>query len=431
MQDILSFIKDGANTLIKLPELINKDARGNERIWNITIIVYDIEPDICKNLIIERIEFDGVVEYYTVSGIKSGKHIVSERTKVESGKNKNRSNYTTKLTQAIMDINSLYNSKIKHGYNAEGGTKNQIPFAMALTNVSINDKRIKFPVISQPKMDGIMIMLTHDDHIFTRRHQEVVSLPYLLPEIQLLKLALLPLKRWYVLGELYEKQYKLQTLAGIVRSSEFDGVIKLNVFDMFDLDHVDMPFSKRLEYMSNIKSDYVVVIQFNIINTIDELAIEFNKQVNAGYEGIVIRRPDSSHEFCFDREIRSLNSLKLKERHDDEWPIVNYTCGQSGKDAGAVIFICAETDDGVKKRTSCLLPINERLTFNVVPNMSLDARKLLYNKFNEGIFKHYYMAEYTINYSDLSANGLPLQPKGKTFKDLDIEAMTQRLLNDK
>jgi ATP-dependent DNA ligase len=142
------------------------------------------------------------------------------------------------------------------------------------------------------------------------------------------------------------------------------------------------------------------------------------------YEGAVIRNLHGPYEFGIDKEKRSYQALKWKPRPDAEWPVIRFKDGV-GKEKGQVIWICAENEDGVKRRTGEVLPLEERKTFAVTPNMPIDVRKHIFKKISVDDFfeKNIKGQLYTISYSILSKDFLPQQPKGMRFRDQKINQL--------
>jgi ATP-dependent DNA ligase len=151
----------------------------------------------------------------------------------------------------------------------------------------------------------------------------------------------------------------------------------------------------------------VETILANNKNEVDEI---FNKVVNEGYEGCILRNIDSSYLGNATKtgsNTRSKNVIKLKAKFTDEFEVINFTEGKKGKAKGAIIWIC-KTNDGSK--------------FNITPkNMTDIERKNLYDECskNNTFEKKYKGLLLTVEYEELSKKGIPQRAKGLTFRNYE------------
>ena len=133
------------------------------------------------------IEIEGN-QYRTRSGQVDGAITITEWTTAE-GKNISRSNETSPEEQAVLEAKAKYQKQIDRGYSAK--------IAMAKEERKIQDsvspmlakdfkdrkKYITFPVLSQPKYDGIRCVLSKDwcrsrngkDHVAVDHIREIAK----------------------------------------------------------------------------------------------------------------------------------------------------------------------------------------------------------------------------------------------------------------
>lgn len=421
--------------------------------------------------------------YWTVSGLEGTENpIVSALTFVTIGKgwranNTRASNYTTVLTQAIFDAKSMHEAKIKDGMQldksllhgakvinmkqmiARPQTTPGIPqwrvFGMAVHDFNKHKKRITYPCYVDPKYDGTMfIMVAHPDlpakpltiirdgapkkviahfDAYSRGRKNVESQDHIVIELYP------TLKKYpglHIVGELWRKGMSLQDISGATRrtadSSRGEAErLQLHVFDCFRIDQRDLHYDQRRDILDAIFDEFPDGMQYVVRvpskKCADEKAVMevYHKHLEDKLEGAVVRNEYALYEFGFDNEPRTYDTLKLKPRPDEEYPVVGFEDG-NGKESGAVKWICCENDKGVLERTGQLIPLPERYTFKVTPNQPTPLRKHIYSKISQdGYFKKYVYGK-LVTVSMLSRSEgklLPVQPKVLRFyeKDMDLK----------
>jgi ATP-dependent DNA ligase len=247
----------------------------------------------------------------------------------------------------------------------------------------------------------------------------------------------------HLVGELWKKGFGLQDISGSSRrqldSKIKEAAIKLdfNIFDCFYL-HEEQKFEDRQGILDDLFMDledhdkanntesHVKMIETFTVKNKEQLLAKYEEFLADNLEGGVIRNLDSIYEAGIDKEKRSYTTLKIKPRPDAEWPVVGFKDG-NGKEAGAVIWVCAENDEGVTNRLNLtqkdeLPPISERKQFSVTPNMDYETRQKIFEKLtNSKLFQEKIESQLlTINYSILSKDYLPQQPKAIRFREQSI-----------
>ena len=191
---------------------------------------------------------------------------------------------------------------------------------------------------------------------------------------------------------------------------------------------VNYPNKNNLDLFSDLENHtkgqaetYVKMIPMYTVKNKEQLLAKYEAFLEDKMEGAVIRNLDSPYEVGIDKEKRSYKTLKIKPRPDAEWPVVGYKDG-NGKESGAVIWICAENDEGVMSRLNEVIPLSDRKQFSVTPNMDYETRNLIFKKLTEdkNLFKKIEGELLTINYSILSNDYLPQQPKAIRFRKQEI-----------
>ena len=157
-------------------------------------------------------------------------------------------------------------------------------------------------------------------------------------------------------------------------------------------------------YITKNKILYIKKVNTCFANSLNVINKLYNKFLNNGYEGIVIRFPNGIYKTNITKSnIRSKEILKLKPNFSGEYKIVDFIEGK-GSNKGAIIFI---------------LQTKNNKYFNVVPNWSLSDRKKAYiNSLNnfDNLYKNKLL---TISYQDLSNDNIPLRAKGIAIRDYE------------
>lgn len=436
--------------------------------------------------------FSGV--YWTQSGVENTVNpIISEKTFINEGKymkngKPTSKSYTTPFTQAILDARSDFNFKIRKGSVLEKellnpigqivsiedlikqphrGSKPWRVFAMALhdVNKANNWRHIKYPCKIQPKLDGTMFIVVYHPKLpamelsnigdknetitvkmdsYSRGKEAYEGQDHIL-------LELYPVLKKYpglhITGELWKPGYGLQDISGSSRR-QLDSKIKtdaikldFNVFDCFYIDQPEQTFEEREAILDDIMTEldtlhatttnerHVKLIPSYIVENKEQLLEKYQLFLEEKMEGAVIRNMDSPYEVGIDKERRSYFTLKIKPRPDSEWPVYNFKDGK-GKESGAVIWICAENDEGVKQRlnTDKAPPLSERKHFSITPNLEYETRYKIFEKFSKDpkFFEEKIRGQLlTINYSILSKDFIPQQPKVLRFRDPKINKLLE------
>lgn len=475
-QDVIEFSNLGQiiNGILIMPTLWSLDNKGRYRYWIIYIsIEHNNETiDITDEYINRKSLPSGAYAvYWTESGVENTPNpIISAKTIIQKGKNEKNKNYTTPLTQAILDARSEFNTKIKKGSNInKDSLSNNIVnletlmlqtdrgaypwrvFAMAIHDVNKNKnwRHIIYPCKIQPKLDGTMFIVVYNPNLpeikisfndnqkkvrmdaYSRGRESYEKQDHILYELY-------PVLKNYpglhLVGELWKSGFGLQDISGLSRrqldskKEEDDIKLDFNIFDCFSLDSPNMSFEEREATIDDIMMDlsdskYIKQVPSYEVENKEQLDKKYQEFLEEKMEGGVIRNLNSLYEFGLNGEKRSYTTLKIKPRPDAEWPIVGYKDG-NGKESGAVIWICAENDEGVVERTGELLDLDKRKTFSVTPNMSYDIRKEIFQKLKTtNLFAKIKGQLVTINYSILSKDLLPQQPKMLRFRDPKIEIL--------
>jgi len=348
---------------------------------------------------------------YSKYGLIDGKHTITDPTIIDSGKNINKSNETTILTQSLIFMRTLYLKKLKSGYVLNKQELNNINliYPMALQSYDKFKDRIIYPCYIQPKLDGIRCIIKYDYknnkiQILSRRLHELYGFEHLTDEVKLL----LGYDDELILdGELYNHNMNLQQISGIVRNEKNNkDKLKLQfyIFDFIDLKN-KVTFQDRItilntKFNESNKLKYLCLTPTHIVNNEKQSDDLFKYYLKNKYEGIVYKNTNALYEYSTIKEKRSYNYLKRKNHFDEEYQIENFTEGK-GSNKGLIVFI---------------MKTKEGKLFNVVPNATQEERRKMYILSQTDFKKHYYGKMATIAFDDYSADGIPLRAKFITIR---------------
>lgn len=399
--------------------------------------------------------------FWTRSGQENGAIKVTKPTYVKSGTNVGKKNYTTAFTAALRKVMTKYNDKIKDGMtpNKESlkprnyrysfdellADKNRgitpwrvFPMAFHSWDDEKSREKIKFPAYIQPKYDGTRLLVVYSSRIpgeidsYSRGRETFIGQEHILDE---LKSMLKDYPALYLDGELWKKGYGLQDISGSSRRlKEGESSIKLeyHVFDAFYLDKNES-FKERNERLEEMFKDrkfkFVFKVPTQLANTKEEALSTYEKfiapgthlgtEFQDGLEGAIVRNVNSPYEVGFNKEERTYKSLKIKPRNDADYPVVGFTDGD-GKNKNLVIWRCKG-------------PTNE---FNVTPNWPELKRAKVFKLLNDSknssdsfFEKHVKNQLAVVQYSILSNDKMPQQPKFLRFKETKIDELINSSIN--
>jgi ATP-dependent DNA ligase len=435
----------------EFPYLRIKDIKNNIRIWKIFIrIVKDgkrqteidwneIAEDVLK--LKDEYFYTGdnyidlpkysIVQVWTERGIEGMKITKDVPTYFEKIANEGKSNQRNQLHEALIYARSLYLKRIeKGGTKSKSGIKiknniNTMYFPMLATPYKDAAKYIKYPIYTQRKYDGVRCLSYYDIKnnkiiCYTRTQKEFPGKEY----IKNILLKYLPdfIKNnfsLYLDGEFYKHGLRLQDISGESRNETEGETKKLeyHIYDCFYPDNMQMEFKNRLKLLDTFlnkinNEDKKIIKKVETILLDDKKKVDefFNKVVNEGYEGCILRNIDSPYLGNATKtgtNTRSKNVIKLKAKFTDEFEIVNFTEGKKGKAKGAIIWVC-KTKDGDE--------------FNITPkNMSDIERKKLYDECSKNnLFeKKYKGLMLTVEYEELSKKNIPQRAKVLTIRNYE------------
>ena len=334
-------------------------------------------------------------QYWMITGQVGGKLVTSKPTICE-GKNLGRSNETSPSEQALFEATAARRKKLEQDYVESMdllGT-NETTYTEPMLAKIYGDYKEKVDykngIFTQPKLDGIRV-ITRKDGMWTRKGKPIPALPHI---FDTLKPIFAKFPSLVIDGEAYSQHLKsdFEALSSIVRKlkptpEDIENAKQMEywVYDCI-LDDKNAVFSERSAFIEKHLSGIpgIVVVETHQVEAEYELDMLYEKYLEAGYEGQMIRF-DTKYE-----NKRTHNLLKRKEFIDEEFTIVDICEGIGNKSGAAGFFIVT---DGVNQFNS-----NIKRSYD-------ECVELLKNK------EHYINQICTIRFQNKSIYNIPRFPR--------------------
>ena len=370
------------------PILYRKNSNGKIYFWEISVIN----------------EGESVF-IITKHGTDGGK-VVSHSKEVKRGRAKRN-----KVEQAYFNANSKWNDKVnKEAYISDKSKLDsnivvRPMLAHKFEMSSLTKKRgtnIKLPAFAQPKYDGIrclanlvdgkVILQSRTGTLFNNLNKIRADLKKILSKLP---------TTFFFDGELYTDELPFEVISGAVRldeTNEKDAVSNINkikycIYDCFDTNNLDMPFTQRIELIKkHVKGKYLIISPTEKITKPEQIKLLHDNYVKDGFEGLMLRNTNSPYEI----RKRSKHLQKYKEFKEEEFKITGFKEGQ-GDAKGTVIWECITKD---------------KKPFSVRPRGSHELKKKWFKNGDKYIGK-----KLTVIFQEYSKDGIPRFPVGKAVRD--------------
>lgn len=327
---------------------------------------------------------------------------VTRREHPAKAKNVGRSNETTPLEQAQLELDSRAKKQLDKGYvrtqeEAKEPSTNTLGLlkpmlATALEKVKPGD--IDWTMASaQPKLDGHRALFK--DGVLYSRQGKVIDLPHVTEAIKAAGLDHLHLD-----GELYLHGKTLQEISSLVKRHQEE--TKELVYHIYDV-VADHPWRKRIHFADSegAKPDTwpgsLCRVPHRLVRNFEELQEAHEQNLSNGYEGTMLRWGSAGYQ---DGK-RSKHLLKMKNFQDDEFEIVGAERGVPYLSSGGVFEVPVWVLDAGNGRT-----------FTATAQGNMQEKNALWETRNEHIGK-----KLTVKYHYLSKDGIPQLPVALRFRE--------------
>ena len=334
-------------------------------------------------------------KYRTISGQTDGKKVINEWT-VVFGKNAGKANETTDKEQAMKEAEAKRKLKLERGYYETISDIDETQYFKPMLAKDWNDEKhkVKFPIYSQPKLDGIRCIVK-EDGMFTRNGKPILSAPHIFEGLKPLFEANPEL---IFDGELYcdKLANDFNKIVSLVKKSkptaddlkESAEVIEYHIYDLPSHKKNFFGRQNQLAIMAHhdkvFRNTKCVVVDTRVALDEDMLMKLYEQYVEQGYEGQMLR---VSAEY---ENKRSKYLLKHKSFQDAEYEIIDVVEGE-GNRTGTCGYMVFQTEDGQTFKS------NVKGTFEETAQMLKDRKKLIGKSA-------------TIKYFNLTPAGIPRFP---------------------
>ena len=391
----------------KLQTLYKVDTKGKLREWTMHI--------------------DGN-SFYAVKGLVEGKKTQDKPT-VTIAKNVGRSNETTAKQQAELEAKAKFQKKLDSGYalNEIDAQEKKFYEPMLAHNYTDRKHECKYPVFSQPKLDGIRCVVRKEGDTLvgrTRNGKEIECIPHILKSLNRFFLAH---PNPILDGELYNHDLRdnFNKITSLVRKQkpvqsskmtdkafakkqiefqerlvESENTIQYHVYDAPKINDSlteAQTFDIRInELKSKLpQNKHIVLVETNEAYDQQNLDNLYEQYLDAGYEGQMVRKSSSTYE-----NKRSKFLLKRKEFMDAEYRVIDIEIGNGNRSGTAKHLVCF--CDKTKQ------------TFNSNIKGSFEYLKEIYDN-----RKEYIGQLATIKFFQLTPDGIPRFPYAISFRNYE------------
>lgn len=310
--------------------------------------------------------------FWAEYGLVGGK-IQADIATICEGKNIGRANETTANEQALLEANSKIKKQRDKGYSDNPDDCGLDFTPMLSHDFHKHGNKLPMNVIVSPKLDGMRCYISKDG-AFTRNGKEIVAAKFILQDLFYIfeKYPDLVLD-----GEIYNHKYKddFNKIISLSKKrvnilsedwAEIESELEYHIFDAYFFNDPSLTFRDRKNFLESLELENISFRLKLVEQTeckkeeIDSYHEQFLEQ---GYEGIMVRDPESIYE-----QKRSYKLQKYKNFQDEEFEVIGLEEGKGNWAGKCMKFIC-KTKGGVE--------------FEAVPKGTEDYRKsLLENKQN-------------------------------------------------
>jgi len=273
--------------------------------------------------------------FRTISGYKDGVKTTSEWTCC-SGKNIGKKNETTPNEQAMAEAKAMWTKRVELGsFENINDIDNEVYFSPMLAHKWEDRKdKIKYPVASQKKLDGVRCVIKSDG-MWSRNGKKILSALHIFED---LKFIFEKHPDLILDGELFalKDQCDFNKIISCVRKTKptQEDLIeskKYIQYWVYDCPSHDGTFTQRTEFLKTLElPNSCILVSTEIANNEEEVMSLYKQYINEDFEGQMLRVLNSFYE-----NKRSNGLMKHKTFFDAEYEIKGVEEGK-GKLTGKV-----------------------------------------------------------------------------------------------
>lgn len=255
--------------------------------------------------------------------------------------NVGRSNERNDQEQALFEAQALWKKKKDSGYYESINDIDCSKFVepMLAKEFEEYEDTVTYPLYSQPKLDGIRCIVSNKG-MFSRNGKEIISCPHIFAE---LKYIFNKFPDAVLDGELYcdKLNNDFNKICSLVKKTkptktEIEESANVIQYWVYDTVRSDKFFERGQWINSNVnQTEFIKIVPTAVCNNKKDLDLYYEKYLDIGYEGQMVRLNTSSYEHK-----RSKTLLKRKQFQDKEYTILDVIEGEGNKKgmAGAFVF---------------------------------------------------------------------------------------------
>jgi len=284
-------------------------------------------------------------KYYTVTGFSDGVKTQSLPTVC------NAKTYCTAEEQAIKEATAIHRKKMESGsFENVSDIDNETFFEpMLAADFHKVKNKIKYPLYSQPKLDGIRCLVKRDG-MWSRTGKPIISAPHIFEALK----PLFEINPNLIFdGELYADKFAtdFNAICSLVKKTkptpqDLEDSAKSIEYHIYDLPSCSERFTDRYKALQSIAlPKCCVLVETDRVDSLFDVARYYEYYIMEGYEGQMLR-VDAPYE-----NKRSNTLLKHKSFIDEEYTILDIEEGIGNKSGmvGAFVF---ENRDGKRFKAS-------------------------------------------------------------------------------
>lgn len=285
--------------------------------------------------------------YYTITGYIDGVKTQSSPTICEA------KSYCTAEEQALKEAQAIHRKRIELGsFENINDIDTPVFFKPMLAHKwEDHEDKIKYPLYSQPKLDGIRCIVRADG-MWSRNGKKIISAPHIFNALS----PLFDINPDLIFdGELYADKFAndFNAICSLVKktkptSDDLSKSAESIQYHIYDLPSCNASFTYRYKHLSKLITNYhpsIVLVKTDQIDNINDLLAYYEDYTMEGYEGQMIRL-DSEYE-----SKRSKSLLKHKSFIDEEYTILDVVEGEGNK-TGMVGSFIFENKEGKRFNSS-------------------------------------------------------------------------------
>ena len=323
-------------------------------------------------------------KYRTITGYTDGVKTTSQFTVCEA------KSYCTAEQQALKQAQALLKKKKELGHfeNISDIDIETYFEPMLAQDFNKYKDKVKYPVYSQPKLDGIRCIVRKDG-MWSRNGKKIISAPHIFESLK----STFEVNPDLILdGELYADKFAndFNAICSLVKktkptSEDLKESAEKIEYHIYDVPSVNTGFVSRNAYLNLLHLPKCCkMVTTDVCQNISEINEKYGVYVDQGYEGQMIRL-DEKYE-----SKRSKSLLKHKSFIDEEYTILDVEEG-GGNKTGMVGSFVFESKSGKR--------------FNSSPKFNWEECVAMWNVKDQLIGK-----SATVKYFNLTPDGVPRFP---------------------